>query len=161
MLTQRFYPMATVVSWMLLFLAGVASAATLLGLVAMAKFSNSMPPEQLMAQALISLTYALIAVLLFLLGKVVSSSKGDPFTRTNARRLMLMGWFATFWQLCELVLSFSGQNVNLVSVPGLRLRLAEPETISVGGLLTVLILFALAHVFRHGAEMREELEGTV
>ena len=30
-----------------------------------------------------------------------------------------------------------------------------------GGLLLMLVLFILARVFRRGAEMREELEGTV
>ena len=30
-----------------------------------------------------------------------------------------------------------------------------------GGILLILILFILARVFRHGAAMREDLEGTV
>ena len=33
--------------------------------------------------------------------------------------------------------------------------------ISIGGILLPLVLFILARVFRRGAEMREELEGTV
>lgn len=87
--------------------------------------------------------------------------KGDPFAPENADRLTLMGWLML------------GCQVLLIPAAGLALMLAkwaEPMehfdvTIDAGldieGILLVLILFILARVFKHGAAMREDLEGTV
>ena len=63
--------------------------------------------------------------------------------------------------------------IQLVAVPMTRLAVwfdAAPfapnfhhneNGISVGGLILVLILFVLARVFREGARLREEVEGTI
>lgn len=95
-----------------------------------------------------------------LLGIIQSVGDGDPFHPENGARLSRMGWLALGGQglgllLGAIVLWFkpfiekAGDSVdfNLES--------------DFGGLLLVLILFILARVFRRGAEMREELEGTV
>jgi hypothetical protein len=87
--------------------------------------------------------------------------EGDPFQPANADRLNQMAWLILGVQL-----------LTLPAIP-LALQLAEVadelEGVDVSindgfdltGILIVIILFILARVFRHGAAMREDLEGTV
>jgi len=94
-----------------------------------------------------------------LLRQIVGTvDSGDPFDPDNARRLQQMGWISLA--------------VMAVAVPagGLATWLSnvfEDADVHVsvdsggGGLVLTLTLFILARVFRHGAQMREELEGTV
>ena len=108
----------------------------------------------------------LIAVLLagafwfvHLLGRIVDTvGEGDPFIPTNADRLRTMGWLALAIQLLTLPIG--------VAVARVAKAVEDtPSDTSVGldftGLVLILILFILARVFRKGAAMREELEGTV
>ncbi|MEQ1496424.1 MAG: DUF2975 domain-containing protein [Novosphingobium sp.] len=169
MAIHKSHSFATAFSWLLVFMAAIsafAAFASLIGVATAARYAFdprhwALFPERLIVLLVATAAYALIAAFLLFLRKIVIASWRDPFTEANARRLTWMGWIAAAWQVCELVLAFAGQDVNLVSIPGLRLRLSEAETVSIGGLLTVLTLFTLAHIFARGAEMREELEGTV
>ncbi len=107
-----------------------------------------------------------IVVMLFVffgtLRKIINTvGEGDPFAPANADRLSLMGWLML------------GVQLALIPALGLGLMLAkyadETEnaniTVDAGldltGILLVIILFILARVFRHGAAMRDDLEGTV
>ena len=83
---------------------------------------------------------------------------GDPFLPINADRLTRMAWLTLA--------------IQLVAIPaaGLALYIAKQlEEISttidagfdLGGVILIITLFILARVFRHGAAMREDLEGTV
>ena len=114
------------------------------------------------AGAAIALALASVVMLFFFFDRLVriirSVGDGDPFEPANARRLADMGWLML--------------GVQLVAIPlaGLGLFVAKTfeeqgGTVDVGfdadGLLLVIILFILARVFRHGAAMREDLEGTV
>jgi len=74
-----------------------------------------------------------------------------PFIAENAGRLARMGWLAlalkgisiaAHWVLADLLA------LNKVALPD-------------GGIVLALTLFILARVFRQGAAMREDLEGTV
>ena len=94
-----------------------------------------------------------------LLRRIVDSvGEGDPFVPINADRLYQMGW-----------LSLALQAVILMAAPLMLWFDALPQEpnvhrdngFSIGALVTALLLFVLARVFRVGAEMREELEGTV
>ncbi|QIQ87763.1 MAG: DUF2975 domain-containing protein [Erythrobacter sp.] len=114
---------------------------------------------------LLFVALALLAMLFVFLGKlraiIATVGEGDPFVPDNARRLNLMAW---------LLLA-----IQLLAVPaaGLGLLLAkwadqfehQDITIDAGidftGILMVVLLFILARVFKHGAAMREDLEGTV
>lgn len=108
----------------------------------------------------------LIAVLLagafwfvHLLGRIVDTvGDGDPFIPTNADRLRTMGWLALAIQLLTLPIGIAVAQIAEVIED-------SPSDTSIGldftGLVLVLILFVLARIFRKGAEMREELEGTV
>ena len=109
---------------------------------------------------------ALIALgiyFLVLLRRIVRSvGDGDPFIPINAQRLSRMGWLALFGQLVSIP-------AGAAVVWAARIAADNPDKVRVdddfgftfGGVLLVLILFILARVFRRGAEMREELEGTV
>jgi hypothetical protein len=95
-----------------------------------------------------------------LFGIIDSVGTGDPFAPENGARLNRMGWVA-----------LGGQGVAL-ALKGV-VKVLEPYAIKAGrtfdlqfdldmsGVLLVLILFILARVFRHGAAMRADLEGTV
>jgi len=115
----------------------------------------------------ISVTLALILAALFhFFGKlraiIVSVGEGDPFTPENAKRLNAMAWL------------FLGVKILTLLVAGLRLHLASlmDKGASDGNVLgfglydldavvIVIVLFILARIFRHGAAMREDLQGTV
>lgn len=93
-------------------------------------------------------------------GIIDSVDEGEPFRPENANRLSRMGWISVI------------AHVGVLPIAGLSLWLAPYADkvgqdvdvgagVDVGGVLLTLILFILARVFRHGAAMREELEGTV
>ena len=98
-----------------------------------------------------------------LLAIVVSVSEGDPFIPANAERLSRMGWTALTGHLLALPVGAlewwfthevkDGANGNLV--------IEDHISISLSGIMLILTLFILARVFRQGAMMRAELEGTV
>ena len=87
---------------------------------------------------------------------VDSVRQGDPFIPQNAARLRSMAWLSIVMQ------------VVAICAGALTMWLEQATKdfeanfdVSIGGLLLPLVLFILARVFRRGAEMREELEGTV
>ena len=104
---------------------------------------------------------ALAVYFLVLLRRIVLSvGEGDPFIPQNAERLSRMGWAALIGQLASIpagamVLWIASQ---IEDSPG---DAQSDLGISASGILLTLVLFILARVFRRGAEMREELEGTV
>lgn len=98
------------------------------------------------------------------LRRIISTvGEGDPFQPANADRLSIMGWLmlgvqlavfpaaALGTQLASFAEKFEGAEVNIEGGLGLDLT----------GILIVVLLFILARVFKHGAAMREDLEGTV
>lgn len=109
--------------------------------------------------AIVAALFVFFAKLREIIGTV---SNGDPFAPANAGRLNLMAW-----------LMLSVQLLVLPAIP-LALRLAEVGEevgedigmnvdggLDLSGILMVIVLFILARVFRHGAAMRADLEGTV
>lgn len=99
------------------------------------------------------------------LRKIVDSvSEGNPFTRINGTRLRGMGiavlaiQFVTFigGLLATGLLSMLGE-----VKPDQDFHMTIDGSISISGILLVLLLIILARIFDHGAEMHEELEGTV
>ncbi len=76
---------------------------------------------------------------------------GDPFVRSNARRLKTIAW-------CLLAIQLLDLGFGAVSFA------VEPAfgwTFSLTGWLAIVLLFVLAQVFEHGTSMRDELAGTV
>ena len=80
----------------------------------------------------------------------------DPFVPQNARRLAAMGWLTLGIEALSLPIGGIGQWLST------EVRDATLDFgVDMGGLLLALVLFVLARVFREGARMREDLEGTV
>jgi hypothetical protein len=93
-------------------------------------------------------------------GIINSVGEGEPFRPENAERLSRMGWIAVIVQL--MILPVAALAAWLA--PFLEKVDAEVQIdggLDGGAILLTLILFILARVFRQGARMREELEGTV
>ena len=94
-----------------------------------------------------------------LLGQMIESvSKDSPFSIENANRLSRMGWIALIFQLASFPIG------ALVAYLGQLLPMGNfgvDYEFSLTGLLLAIVLFILARVFRHGAAMREDLEGTI
>ncbi|OBX19737.1 hypothetical protein A9995_04020 [Erythrobacter sp. QSSC1-22B] len=91
---------------------------------------------------------------------VVSVEEGDPFRPANAERLARMGWLA-------LAIWLAGIPVSLIGAWLTPYAVAAGEDVVIQGdfgvesLFLILTLFILARVFRQGAAMRDDLEGTV
>jgi|GEM_PF-170214 len=133
---------------------------------AAAEFGNDagdLPGFALAGVMLIGL--AMVATMYFFFDKlrliIDTVGEGDPFLPENATRLNVMAWLLL--------------GVQVLGIPamGFGLFLAKwadeienaDVTIDAGldlsGVLMVIVLFILARVFRIGAEMRDDLEGTV
>lgn len=102
---------------------------------------------------------ALAIYFLQILRRIIQSvGDGDPFVAINASRLTNMGWLALAIEVAKL---------PLIAIVRWMTTQFNPEDVqvdlefSVTGLLLALVLFILARVFKHGAAMREDLEGTV
>ena len=108
----------------------------------------------------------LIVVLLFVffgkLRAIISTvGQGDPFAPANADRLSLMGWLMLGVQLAIFPAAWLGMSLARFADEIEDAHLTIDGGWDLEGLLLVIILFILARVFRHGAAMREDLEGTV
>lgn len=81
-------------------------------------------------------------------------SVGDPFHSANAMRLKTIAWAVLALNLMHVLYAVLAVGAGLTR-DGLRLDF------SVTRWLSVLLIFVLARVFQEGADMREELEGTI
>lgn len=83
---------------------------------------------------------------------------GDPFVAANAARLSRMGWIILAGQAIALPLEgISTWLRRMLTVDRFDLEI----DISLEAILLAILLFILARVFRQGAAMRDDLEGTV
>ena len=147
-----------------------------IGVIGMCTFAHGKVLADLAAAAAPNGTYwAVIAVLVLVwvmlslsmlfvrqLRAIVGTVDDDPFLPDNAVRLARLGWYALGTQLCE----FVGQ--PLVAAYGKYagsftwgLSTSGGQHVSLAPLGLAVTLFILARVFRQGAAMRDELEGTV
>jgi Protein of unknown function (DUF2975) len=95
-----------------------------------------------------------------LLEIVNSVGEGDPFDPRNADRLSAMGWLTLAGQALVLPLMAIAAWIE----PYFEKAGKNSDfgfDFDLGTVLLILILFILARVFRKGADMRAELEGTV
>ena len=123
-------------------------------------------PGPVLAAAAGALLLGLVAVgiimmFLRLLDRIIGTvGAGEPFAAENATRLSQMGWLVLAVQAIGLPLAaiaaWLGKHAD---------KLEGDFDVDIGfsgdGLVLALVLFILARVFRHGAAMRAELEGTV
>jgi hypothetical protein len=148
-----------------------------IGIIAILTFAHGKVVADLAAAGAPDVTYwAVLAILVLVWGMLSLSmlflrqlraivgtvDEGDPFLPDNAVRLARMGWYALGTQVCE----FAGQ--PLVAAYGKYARgftwgisTSGGQHVSLAPLGLAVTLFILARVFRQGAAMREDLEGTV
>lgn len=125
-------------------------------------------PQFIAAVTAVCLLAAALLAVLFrifqLLKQIVDTvGEGDPFVPVNAGRLTRMAWLTLVVQLIGLPIAGIALWIhNVAKGAGANLSDIHVDTgLDANGLLLMLILFILARVFRKGAEMRAELEGTV
>ena len=87
-----------------------------------------------------------------------SVGDGDPFIPANASRLTQMAWLVLAMNIAVIPIAALGLHIaSLVGTAGGSIKGA----FDLGGIILALTLFILARVFRQGAAMRADLEGTV
>ena len=94
----------------------------------------------------------------FLTDRIVKTAiSGDPFVADNAKRLVYVGWLLLTAQLVG-----ACTEIFVGHLPDkLREHIQFSFNGSPPGIFTILLIFALAQIFRHGSRMRADLEGTV
>ena len=114
---------------------------------------------------LVALALFLAACFLFfgkLRALIDTVGKGDPFTPENAQRLKMMAWLALAMQLLVMAVAWLRNYTAALTMgiadSGLGIGFGRDDIV---GVMMVIVLFILARVFRHGAAMRADLEGTV
>ena len=128
---------------------------------------DGIPVVRALGAVLLAVGGGLISIILVLFavratsGIVDTAIAGDPFVGDNAGRLNRIGLLL----LAIMVVQF----LTLIIVAAVAPEAghfpdfqisggSEPDPV---GMLAILLIFVLARIFRHGAEMRAELEGTV
>lgn len=122
---------------------------------------HAVPAITIGALAVVLLLVAAMAACAFYflrdLKRIIDSvGHGDPFVPVNAVRLARMGWLTIAIELLSIPVGGVGEWMAQ-TIKGAT----SDFGIDASGILLALILFILARVFREGARMREDLEGTV
>ena len=114
---------------------------------------------------LFALILGLLAVGFVFFGKlraiVATVGEGDPFAPKNADRLNLMAWLTLAGQALMIPIAGLGLWIAKWAEPMENTDVTIDAAFDIEGILLAIILFILARVFKHGAAMREDLEGTV
>jgi hypothetical protein len=133
---------------------------------AIAEFGpDTVPIPVLSVMAL--LACALVAVLLVFLffgklrGIIDTVAAGDPFVPDNADRLSAMGWLQIGIYVASLATASMATLLSSWVRQYTEITFDGSLDVDVPSVLLIIILFILARVFRHGAAMRDDLEGTV
>lgn len=97
---------------------------------------------------------------------VLTVGEGDPFIPENAVRLSRMGWLVLIGQVASIpvgaaVVWLAKTIEDAPPRVHVHADVYSDFGFSGGGILLMLVLFILARVFKRGAELQEELEGTV
>lgn len=95
-------------------------------------------------------------ILTRILAIVDTVGAGDPFVMANAVRLQKIAWAVLLLELIHLAVGAVAAGVSTPAAPfDINWKFSPTRWVA------VLLLFVLARVFEQGAQMREELEGTV
>jgi hypothetical protein len=155
-----------------------ASIGVVIGIIALLTFARGKIVADLAAAGAPAGTYLAFIAVLVLIWAIISLSmlfirnlraivdsvdQGDPFHPDNGARLARMGWYALGVQALQFVVEGLGTGYSRYAeaVGGGTIRMAMDNDPSLTGLALAVTLFILAGVFRKGAEMREDLVGTV
>jgi hypothetical protein len=96
-----------------------------------------------------------LIVLRRLLEMIDTVRAGDPFVARNAERLQAIAWALLGQQVLQLLVSL------IARVSSARAHGLHVNAFSASGWLAVILLFVLARVFAEGANMRDDLAGTI
>jgi len=176
--TSLLLKLGTWFCWFIIAVLTLALGAAVVGLgvalVAPAMLTQLDLPPELLALPLVPMLGAilfavgggLICMVFILLavrattGIVDTAVAGDPFVAENAERLKRIGWcmvgvtvvqFLTLMAVAMIVPEHLPEGGNLSGG-------SEPDPV---GILSILLIFVLASIFRNGTQMRDELEGMV
>lgn len=139
-------------------------------LAEMAKAFVNPPEPEIFGMIALIMILAVVMLLLTLfavdrLRRVVGSvGEGNPFTRINGTRLRGIGIAAFAIQIVTFCASLLATGVVTMlgePLPRVDFEISPDASISLSGILLVLLLIILARVFDRGAEMQEDLDGTV
>ncbi len=139
-------------------------------LAEMAKAFVNPPAPEIFGMIGLIMILAIVILLLTLfavnrLHRIVNSvGEGNPFSHINGTRLRGIGIAAFAIQIVTFCASLLATGVVTMlgdPKPGVDFDMSPDASISLSGILLVLLLIILARVFDRGAEMQEELEGTV
>jgi hypothetical protein len=134
---------------------------------------EGLPRNQLLTIAAVALAGGLACVVLatlvlVLISKIVETAMtGDPFVDQNANRLTRVGWLLLGIYGVGMITGVAAvalmppKLIEMAGKEGGHIQFDAGFDPSPIGILTVLLIFVLAQIFRRGAEMRAELEGTV
>ncbi len=115
--------------------------------------------------ALLALALGILVLIYEFFGKlrgiIATVEQGEPFVHENADRLNAMGWLQIGIYLVGIPLVAAGTRVKEWASQFDDVEIAANFDFDPGSILLILVLFILSQVFRHGAAMREDLEGTV
>lgn len=176
MSTNERDPLLTAARWLVNFIMAAMAVAGLIMLVAIplilfnqdliitelvashpaAEGSSLIGPFIVLLLVFIALFCLAITWLMNLRKIIETVGDGDPFTPTNADRLARMGWITVIVQFAAFPATMVAGWVQTV-VDDMQVDFE----FSLTGILLALLLFILARVFRQGAAMRDDLEGTV
>jgi hypothetical protein len=94
---------------------------------------------------------------------VASAMSDDPFVDENADRLSRIGWLLVGLSALQFAAGLAIHPlVEKIEAASRSIHLGDTDGgFSPTGILTILLVFVLAQIFRRGAIMRSELEGTV
>lgn len=114
---------------------------------------------------LLSLGFVIVAGAFVFFGKlrkiIETVGDGDPFAPINADRLSQMAWIGLGVQVLLVPAAALGVLISKWAAQFENADFHIGAGFDLTGILLVVLLFILARVFRHGAAMREDLEGTV
>ncbi len=92
---------------------------------------------------------------------IATVGQGDPFQPRNADRLTAMAWLMLAAQVLFIPIAALAVQLHKWASQFAEGDFRMDGGFDLSGILMVIVLFILARVFRKGAEMREDLEGTV
>lgn len=130
------------------------------------QMGTPVPPEAIGAimiiLALSAVLLAMIFIALRMLLRIVDTvAAGDPFVPENAVRLTRMAWLMLGVQLVQAPILGLATYIKDFADKGGKQDIDVAISLDFSALILVLILFILARVFRIGAAMRDDLDGTV
>lgn len=103
----------------------------------------------------IPIAYAVHLILTRLAAMIRDTQRGEGFSETNARRLLVIAWALLAINVADL--AFGQLSIWASKVSGEYFG----WSLSLTGWFAVPLLFVLARLLREGAQMRDDLEGTV